>query len=135
MNYYKKIAEMLGVELGEEFRLKENKTKNIVRPRYKITQEEGLMYSINRNEFDRSTILLAIINGSYSVVKLPWKPKKSEMYWFYGISLEQALWATWSLNSGDFCRWKAGNCFRTEKEAETKGKEIMEQIQKGFEEE
>lgn len=23
MNYYKKIAEMLGVEIGEEFRLKE----------------------------------------------------------------------------------------------------------------
>ena len=30
MNYYKKIAEMLGVELGEEFNLKENKTKNII---------------------------------------------------------------------------------------------------------
>lgn len=27
MNYYKQVAEMLGVELGEEFRLKENKTK------------------------------------------------------------------------------------------------------------
>lgn len=34
------------------------------------------MYSVNRNEFDRSTILISIINGSYSVVKLPWKPKK-----------------------------------------------------------
>ena len=135
MNYYKKIAEMLGVEHGEEFRLKENKTKNIVRPRYKITQEEGLMYSVNGNEFDRSVSLMSIINGSYSVVKLPWKPKKGEMYWFYGSSLEQALWATWRLNSGDLCRWKTGNCFRTEEEAKTKGKEIMEQIQKEFEEE
>ena len=134
MNYYKQVAEMLGVELGEEFRLKENKTKNIVRPRYKITQEEGLMYSVNRNEFDRSTILISIINGSYSVVKLPWKPKKDEMYWFYGISLEQASWATWRLNSGDFCRWKTGNCFRTEEEAQSKGKEIMEQIRKEYEE-
>lgn len=134
MNYYKQVAEMLGVELGEEFRLKENKTKNIVRPRYKITQEEGLMYSVNRNEFDRSTILISIINGSYSVVKLPWKPKKDEMYWFYGISLEQALWATWRLNSGDICRWKTGNCFRTEEEAQSKGKEIMEQIRKEYEE-
>ena len=83
MNYYKKIAEMLGVELGEEFRLKENKTKNILIPRYKITQEEGLMYSVNRNEFDRSVSLMSIINGSYSIVKLPWKPKKGEVYWHY----------------------------------------------------
>lgn len=134
MNYYKKIAEMLGVELGEEFRLKENKTKNIVRPRYKITQEEGLLFSVNRNEFDRSTILISIINGSYSVVKLPWKPKNDEMYWFYSISLEQALWKTWRLNSGDLCRWKTGNCFRTEEEAQSKGKEIMEQIRKEYEE-
>lgn len=134
MNYYKKIAEMLGVELGEEFNLKENKTKNIVRPRYKITQEEGLMYSVNRNEFARSLFLLSIINGSYSVVKLPWKPKQDDRYWYYCLTWESANCSRWASDGVDLQSWKIGNCFRTKEEAETKGKEIMEQIQKEYEE-
>ena len=134
MNYYKKIAEMLGVELGEEFRLKENKTKNIVRPRYKITQEEGLMYSMNRNEFARSLLLLSIINGSYSVVKLPWKPKEGEKYWYYSEPFNQAISHKWYGGNYDLLLWKVGNCFKTKEEADIKGKEIMEQIKKEYEE-
>lgn len=134
MNYYKKIAEMIGVELGEEFNLKENKTKNIVRPRYKITQEEGLMYSVNRNEFARSLLLLSIINGSYSVVKLPWKPKKGDIYWYYSVSSNQAISTKWIDGFDDLLLWKVGNYFKTKGKAETKGKEIMEQIIKEFEE-
>lgn len=134
MNYYKKIAEMLGVELGEEFRLKENKTKNIVRPRYKITQEEGLMYSVNRNEFDRSTILISIINGSYSIVRLTWKPKFSEQYWYYSARINQACCCVFGEFVEDYAIWKSGNCFKTKEEAETIGKEIMEKIVKEYEE-
>lgn len=139
MNYYKKIAEMLGVELGEEFRLeefrlKENKTKNILIPRYKITQEEGLMYSVNRNEFDRSTMLMSIINGSCSIVKLPWKPKKGDEYWRCSSIRGFVSSAIWLDDVIDLCGWKSGNCFRTKEEAETKGKEIMEKLVKEYEE-
>ena len=49
MNYYKKIAEMLGVELGEEFSLKNNKTNELNECRYKITQEEANYIKVNRN--------------------------------------------------------------------------------------
>lgn len=134
MNYYKQIAEMLGVEIGEEFRLKENKTKDIFRPRYKITQEEGLMYSVNGNEFDRSVSLMSIINGSFSVVKLPWKPKATDYYYYYSINREATIGRTWRGEAMDFMAWKLGNCFRTKEEARTKGKEIMEAIKKEYEE-
>lgn len=133
MNYYKKITEMLGVELNEEFSLKNNDDE-ILSSNYKITASDGLLFKWGNN-WGRSNRIIEIISGRLTIVKLPWKPKKDEMYWFYGISLEQALWATWRLNSSDFCMWKTGNCFRTEEEAKTKGKEIMEQIQKEFEEE
>lgn len=133
MNYYKKIAEMLGVELGEEFRLKENKTKNIVRPRYKITQEEGLMYSVNRNEFDRSVSLMSIINGSYSVVKLPWKPKKGEAYWFYSGTLQHAFSSEWTGSLCDLLYWKSGNFFKTKKEANEKGYVFWKELEKEYE--
>ena len=135
MNYYKKIAEMLGVELGEEFSLKNNKTNELNECRYKITQEEGIMYSIDREKWVRSVVLMSIINGSYSVVKLPWKPKNDEKYWYYSETINQATYHKWSFGNYDLCLWKLGNCFRTEEEAEAKGKEIVEQIMKEYKEE
>ena len=135
MNYYKQIAEMLGVELGEEFSLKGNYTGEINRPRYKITQEEGLMFSIGSKEWKRSTILLSIIDGAYSIVKLPWKPKEGEQYFYCSILGKSIVVSTnWACFNSDLCRWKCGNCFRTKEEARTKGKEIMEQIKKEYEE-
>lgn len=134
MNYYKKIAEMLGVELGEEFSIKNIQTEDINRARYKITQEEGIMYSIDREKWVRSVVLMSIINGSYSVVKLPWKPKEGELYWYYSKTLNQAISRNWDAENYALCLWKFGNCFKTEKEANEKGKEIMEQIKKEYEE-
>lgn len=135
MNYYKKIAEMLGVELGEEFSIKNMLTEDIVRPRYKITKEKGLMYSIGGKEWNRSSSLFAIFSGAYSIVKLPWKPKIYEQYWYCSIAGKPVVVATtWGGFYGDLCRWKCGNCFRTKGEAETEGKEIAEQIAKEFEE-
>ena len=134
MNYYKKIAEMLGVELGEEFSLKNNKTNELNECRYKITQEEGIMYSIDREKWVRSAVIMSIINGSYSVVKLPWKPKNDEKFWYYSETINQATYHKWSFGNYDLCLWKLGNCFRTEEEAEAKGKEIVEQIMKEYKE-
>ena len=134
MNYYKKIAEMLGVELGEEFSLKNNKTNELNECRYKITQEEGIMYSIDREKWVRSVVLMSIINGSYSVVKLPWKPKEGELYWYYSKTLNQAISRNWDAENYALCLWKCGNCFKTEKEANEKGKEVMEAIRNEYKE-
>lgn len=133
MTYYKQIAEMLGVELGEEFRLKSNSSGVLNRVRYKITQE-GLMYSVERVKWLRSTLLLSIFSEDFSVVKLPWKPKYNELYWKWGTRSEFADYSHWNDSSSDFLSWKMGNCFKTEEEAKTKGKEIMEAIQKEYEE-
>lgn len=134
MKYWEQIAEMLGVELGEEFSVKDCKTNELNTSRYKITQEEGIMYSMGGEKWCRSALLQSIINGSYSIVKLPWKPKKGEAYWHYSKGWEQATFRKWEGTLDDLCTWKCGSCFRTEEEANTKGKEIMEQIQKEFEE-
>ena len=133
MNYYKKIPEMLGVELGEEFNLKENKTKNIIRPRYKITQEEGLMCSTGGEEWNRSASLLAIFSGAYSIVKLPWKPKKGEAYWHYSEVWMEVISFEWEDCLYDFLLWKAGNCFKTKEEGDAKAKEIIEKLRKEYE--
>lgn len=134
MNYYKKIAEMLGVELGEEFSVIDCRTKERNTSRYKITQEEGIMYSMDGEKWCRSAILLSIVNGSYSVVKLPWKPKKCEKYFIYEPGVVDDSYSFWADDDIDLCRWKCGNCFKTKEEAKTKGKEIMEKLVKEYEE-
>ena len=134
MNYYKRIAEMLGVELEEEFSVKNYKTNELNRPRYKITQEEGIMYSIDREKWVRSVLLMSIINGSYSVVKLPWKPKKGEEYWHYSEAWDEGIPCKLEGGWFDLLLWKEGCCFKTKKEADTKGKAIVEQIKKEYEE-
>lgn len=81
-----------------------------------------------------SPILSKLLRGDYSIVKIPWKPNVDEFYYYYspyaGITCQQR----WINTSSDYCMWKLGNCFGTKAEAETKGKEIMEKIEKEYRE-
>ena len=131
MKYWKQVAEMLGVELGEKFMLKD--TDNDFLPRtYKLT-DKGLMYEFS-GELEQSLKLLDIINGYLTIVKLPWKPKADEFYYCYSPYACITCQERWMNTSSDYCMWKLGNCFRTKEEAETKGKEIMTKIEKEYRE-
>lgn len=129
MNYYKKIAEMLGVELEEEFKVSDMKIFT-----FKFTEDDGLMFKYGTNEdyMPSALILTKLLRGDYSVVKLPWKPKKGDRYCYYSTK-DQVNYARWDDLCSELILWKAGNCFKTEEEARTKGKGIMEQIKKEYE--
>lgn len=136
MNYYKQFAEMLGLELGEEFNLictEEETDENT----YKIT-EDGMYYQgIQHDSWwsEPYKTLDSLLMGEVKAVPKPWKPKDGEAYWYWGASSEFAELSHWGGTSSDFALWKLGNCFRTKEEAKVKGKEIMEAIKKEFEEE
>lgn len=135
MNYWKQFAEMLGLELGQEFEIKDEDGKRKINT-YIIT-ENGLYYKEKAGAWFSVTpvALNLILKGKYEVVHKPWKPKEGERYWFRSEALNQTISRTWCGQNYDLLLWKVGNCFKNEKEARTKGKEIMEQIQKEFEEE
>lgn len=135
MNYYKKIAEMLGVELGEEFKLKPSCLEKPWNSLYRFSTDglenkysDGAWVKCEKGAIDQ------ILIGQTEVIKIPWKPKKGEAYWHYSKGWEQAVFRKWEGTLDDLCTWKCGSCFRTEEEANTKGKEIMEAIQKEYEE-
>lgn len=136
MNYYKKIAEMLGVELGEEFKLKPSCLEKPWNCLYRFSKDglENKYSDLSWVKCEKGAIDNILI-GQTEVIKIPWKPKKGEAYWHYSKGWEQATFRKWEGTLDDLCTWKCGSCFRTEAEANTKGKEIMEQIQKEFEEE
>lgn len=136
MNKWKEFAEILDLELEQEFVLTDvdGSRKDIFT--YKIT-EDGIFYKskISKDWF-KTELVDALLNGRIKAVAKPWKPKKGEKYFYYSNltyfdGINSSVWTDEGL---DLLLWKVGNCFRTEEEAKTKGKEIMEQIQKEYDE-
>ena len=135
MSYYKQFAEMLGLKRGEEFILTDSDGK-IDEFTYRIS-DDGIYYKTTETNIwsiGQSSTLRYLLNGTYKAVPKPWKPKRYERYWRYQPQNSGVSLSTWCDDGVDLCRWKVGNCFETEKEAKTKGKEIMEAIKKEYEE-
>ena len=137
MNYYKQFAEMLGLELEQEFVITDVDGNRKNKYTYKIT-EDGLLYKSTIFNWAISSLgtIANLLDGDIKAVPKPWKPKKGDIYSYYinstyfdGINSRR-----WTDEDLDLLLWKSGNCFKTEEEAKTKGKEIMEQIQKEYEE-
>ena len=136
MNYWKQFAEILELELEQEFVLTDIDGNIKGELTYKFT-EDGLLHkspTLVKWSNSSSGTIVRLLNGDYKVVTKPWKPKKGETYWFFSYSLKQKMSSKWGDGTYDLILWKTGNCFKTKEEAATKGKEIMEQIQKEYEE-
>ena len=136
MNYYKQIAEMLGLELEQEFVLTDNDGNRENKYTYKFT-EDGVLYkspTFTNWSVNSLGAIGCILNGDVKAVPKPWKPKKGDEYWRCSSKCGFVSSTIWLDDVIDICGWKSGNCFRTKEEAETKGKEIMEQLQKEYEE-
>lgn len=66
MNYMKDVAQLLGVELGEEFKIEGHSSNNI----YRLT-EENIEYLSCDHWFSISSTLNKLLNGEYKVAKMP----------------------------------------------------------------
>ena len=135
MTYWKQFAAMLGLELGEKFELAYD-DGTINEDTYKI-EEDGFYYKNKQSEdwlAEPSTTVVKLINGYCKAVPKPWKPKFGEQYWYYSARTNQVCCSMFGEFVEDYAIWKSGNCFRTEEEAKTKGKEIMEKLVKEYEE-
>ena len=119
-NLIPEIAHMLGVEIGEEFTIKDNSEYTYV------FASDGLKLTYGNNlelsEIATKAALVALLSGKDEIVKLPWKPKEGEKYWgFWYSSLNDAwivLLYTWGNNPADFAFYKAGWVYRTQEEAQ-----------------
>ena len=127
---------MLGLELGQEYNLTDADGKKINYASYKIT-ENGICFKATTNAawYSESSIFLKnLLSGDYKAVPKPWKPKKGDEYWSYSLKTNRTHCNIFGEYIEDYAMWKSGNCFRTEEEAKTKGKEIMEKLVKEYEE-
>ena len=97
-NLIPEIARMLGVELGEEFKIKGN--KGLV---YKFVDDELIVNSTDDRGSSGITAhmtLVSLLKGKREIIKLPWKPKKGETY--YTFELLGGKWVVRSFWWGGF---------------------------------
>lgn len=117
-NLMPEIAKMLGVELGEEF---------------KIDKYDGLIFKFvdnklmtTRPDYKGATWVTPyatfneLVGGEVGVIKLPWQPKKGDIYYSFNL-----VYGTWVVcqhiltgSPFDYALLDKGWVFRTKQEAE-----------------
>lgn len=111
-NYMADVAKMLGVELGEEFKLDGRKTK------YKFT-ENGLYFYAPDGWWQCSNVMLPkILKGELEIVKVPWQPEGGDEYYYPACNFKDIFSTNWSYSVSDFAFKEAGMIFRTREECE-----------------
>ena len=124
MNHMKEVAEKLGIELGEYFKIIDEKGL-IMDMDFRLTEEEGLQFYYKiYGIWVNSAKLGDLISGKYQIKKKPFVPKLTEMYYYISRSGTVGYIKN-SLSTFDFMAYALGNCFKTEVEAETNKEKIM----------
>ena len=72
MNHMKEVAQMLGIELDEEFRFKSNEI-DLSKYEYRLTEKQLEYYCEEFNVWYAATFktICNLLNGGYEVVKIP----------------------------------------------------------------
>lgn len=113
-NYMKEVASLLGVELEEEFRIVNKDCVELCNMPCRITAN-GL---IDKNSESRFHALSKLLEGEYKIVKMPWKPKQNDMFFFVKPKDRNVTSMYWADSSVDNLLYLFGNCFKTREEAE-----------------
>jgi hypothetical protein len=116
-NLIPQIAKMLGVELGEEFKVNEYAEKT-----FKFT--ENML--VARADFKGAkwgityVVLSELLGGDIEIVKLPWKPTMYEEYWTFGKFGKKLIVGTlsWRELPYEILLFDKGWVYRTRAEAE-----------------
>lgn len=125
-NLIPEIAKMLGVEIGEDFKI-----KGYTEQTYRF-DDDGLkvIYSYLMKKTFANVMLGSLLAGKAEIVKLPWKPKKGDAYYtfeiFRGKWVVRSLW--WTGAPCSYALLDKGWVFRTEKEAEAALPAVAEEM-------
>ena len=110
-NYMADVARMLGVELGEEFKIDSSDT---------ICKffENGLFLRCCGTWLRADSNLINLIKGDSKIVKLPWQPKEGDRYYFPVDGFTLTSCAIWCDSTLEYALKEAGMIFKTKEECE-----------------
>ena len=116
-----KVAEMLGVKLGERFK---------INGEVYWLDKDGLMDDTGHQIF---STLGRLVIGQYTIEKLPWKPQESDIYWVV-LKDGHTVRYFWGDDCVDYSLYYAGNCFATREEALAHAPEIIAKLRRKYKE-
>lgn len=120
-NLIPQIAQMLGVELGEEFKVKDDDETTYIftDDGLKLTYDGG----IGIVEISSDVAFAALVNGKDEIVKLPWKPKKGDVYYTFSFGGLSEEWVVvkqqWDAHPYERALLDKGWVYRTREEAKS----------------
>lgn len=81
-NYMREIAGLLGVELGESFKIVDDNSGKY-HNYYRFTEEKGIEVSDDNADWEMAIagVLKWLLMGDARIIKLPWKPQEDEKYY------------------------------------------------------
>lgn len=153
-NLIPEICKLLGVELGEEFKIKDNTgtldsiTLSSVYAFVKQDSLEGARLTVSTGEArplyvpprPLKPIVLEVFEllcrGKCEVIRLPWRPKIYDTYWTFKaahINVWRITDARWTNNPNDVAALKEGWVFRTMEEAEEALPKVATELGVGYE--
>ena len=118
-NLIPEIVKMLGLQLGEEFKVEgyDELTYRFAGDGLKLTYDNNIELS----DIACISAFAALLNGKDEIVKLPWKPKERDI--FYSFSTTYGKWVVrsnmWAGAPCDYALLDKGWVYRTRAEAET----------------
>lgn len=132
MNYIKQVADILDVELEEDFYIQacgKVFCYNGVPIKFWFN-ENGLQTNKIREDDDWVNLETAIgrlISGTWSIKKIPWRPKCGEIYWIVRVGGSISYYYN-NESTQDIAFMALGNCFATEEKAEKNKEEMINKM-------
>lgn len=111
------VAEILGVELGEEFIIENQDRKETV-----IISLDGFHVIQPNNVLgpDHGKLLSKVLQGLYEVKKKPWEPEEGDVYFFPAVQHKGVDYCKWNGDIQDCALKLLGMIYRTAEEAEAR---------------
>lgn len=119
-NLMPQIAEMLGLQLGEEFQLKRLGNGQDIKGEFYFN-ENKLWFEDEAGEIHIGDAFLpSVLCGELEIIKLPWKPKAGDEYYSFGCARKE--WFVrkqqWTNHPLDLALLDKGWVYRSKEEAE-----------------
>ena len=126
MNNMPNVAKLLGVEINEVFTVKNEKDEEMegvfrIEP-YGLYRKQGIAF------WEPSIHLEKLISGEWKLLKIPFKPRAGEAYWFVSLRTKQITWNEFVGRSFDYMAKATGNCFKSEDDAFHNRKDIYKKL-------
>ena len=119
------VAQLLGVELGEEFIIENKDRKETV-----VLAADGFHVIQPNNVLgpDHGKLLSKVLQGLYEVKKLPWEPREGERYCYPSVSAKNVDCTDWICCSFDYAMKALGMIYKTPEEAQAHFAEDYEKL-------